>query len=131
MTVRGEKSSAPANSWWRAPVTILGTLLVVLAEFGLLTAVYERAAPVRNARIVVASLQAEMAAAAGGRPAALARDTAAAHARLRSLGVSKADLAMPVPKLAATLKARQHRLDIEAMLIYAGLLILASIGWMM
>jgi PAS domain S-box-containing protein len=117
------------SKWWRAPVTILGTILVVVAEFGLLAAVYERAAPVRTARVVVASLQGELAA-SGQTPALVARDTAAAHARLRSLGVSRADLAQPVDKLAATLKARQHRLDVEAMLTYVCLLILASLGWM-
>jgi diguanylate cyclase (GGDEF)-like protein/PAS domain S-box-containing protein len=111
-------------------VTILGTLLVVIAEFGLLTAVYERAAPVRNARIVVAALQAELAAPGARSSVEVARDTAAADARLRSLGVSKAELAQPVTKLAATLKSRQHRLDLEAMLSYAALLILASVGWM-
>ena len=130
MIVRGDSSSAPAGTWWRAPLTILGTLLVVLAEFGLLTAVYQRASPVRAERIVVAALQGEMTAAGSHGSAQLARDTAAAHARLKALGLSKADLAQPVAKLASTLKARQHRLDIEAMLIYAGLLILASFGWM-
>ncbi len=130
MSVRGDSSGAPTNTWWRAPLTILGTILVVVAEFGLLTAVYQRAAPVRNERIVVASLQGELAASAARPSAELARDLAADRARLRSLGVSQAELAQPVAKLAATLKARQHRLDIEAMLIYAGLLILASFGWM-
>ena len=101
-----------------------------LAEFGLLAAVYQRAAPVRAERIVVASLQGELAASDGRPSAALAHDTQAALARLRSLGLSQADLAQPVPKLAATLKARQHRMDIEAMLIYVGLLIFASFGWM-
>ena len=121
MTFRGNSSGTPTNPWWRAPLTILGTILVVVAEFGLLTAVYQRADPVRAERIVVASLQGET----------TAPEHAAAIARLRSLGLSKTDVTQPVTKLAATLKARQHRLDVEAMLIYAGLLILASFGWMM
>jgi diguanylate cyclase (GGDEF)-like protein/PAS domain S-box-containing protein len=137
----------------RALVTVLGTLLVVIAEFVLLTGVYERAVPVSRAEVVVASLDGQLQSAGGAQTDALARQarTVAAQADkagasetsvtavLRASQVSTADptqmpqltaLRQSVRELRQSLAGRRNSLDLQAKLLYASLLIFASFGWM-
>jgi hypothetical protein len=55
-----ETDSATPVSRARVLTTVLGTLLVVIAEFVLLTGVYERAIPVSRAEVVVAAVDGQL-----------------------------------------------------------------------
>jgi diguanylate cyclase (GGDEF)-like protein/PAS domain S-box-containing protein len=137
----------------RALVTVLGTLLVVIAEFVLLTGVYERAVPVSRAEVVVASLDGQLQSAGGAQTDALARQARTVAAQADKAGASEASVtavlrasqastASPtqVPQLTAlrqsvrglwqSLAGRRDTLDLQAKLLYAFLLIFASFGWM-
>ncbi|MGI8664482.1 MAG: putative bifunctional diguanylate cyclase/phosphodiesterase, partial [Jatrophihabitans sp.] len=146
---QGNPARAPvARS--RALVTVLGTLVVVTAEFVLLTGVYERAVPVSRAEVVVAALDGRLQSADPAQTAALARQAVQAADQAGRAGASAASVAA-VTRLAnatpagaeqlaalrsAVLQLRhelaRHRasLDLQAKALYAALLILASFGWM-
>ncbi len=148
--------SAPARTAHRrsrALITLLGTLLVVGAEFALLRAVYTRAAPTRAQVVVAAQLHGESLAARTAGPA-LGRDAAAALDQLAGRGVPagylrparaavaslQADRVTQDAALARLRAATAHlqsrlasdveSIDSQADLIYVGLLLLASVGWM-
>lgn len=135
----------------RAVVPVLGTLVVVVIEFVLLSAVYQRGAPVRDQRVLLAQLSGELRSAA---PAStLSNDVRAALAGLRSAGLSRARsdqllgqasslgaaphdtaraaaLRETVATMQHALSAEQARIDLEAELSYLALLVVASFGWM-
>jgi diguanylate cyclase (GGDEF)-like protein/PAS domain S-box-containing protein len=138
----------------RVPLTVLGTLLVVVLELALLTGVYHRGVPTREQRVSVAAFAGEIGTAGTGPSAAIAAaDGQALSQRLRQQGLHGAglsDLRQAADGLAQApadatrlnllrdragalsekLAARQHRLDTQAIYIYVTLLILASLGWM-
>jgi diguanylate cyclase (GGDEF)-like protein/PAS domain S-box-containing protein len=138
----------------RVPLTVLGTLLVVVLELALLTGVYHRGVPTREQRVAVADFAGEVATVTAGPSAATAAaDGQALYLRLRDRGLSSAGLTelrqaadglaqAPADAdrlntlrdrthaLSEQLAARQHRLDTQAVFIYITLLILASLGWM-
>lgn len=132
-------------------VPVLGTIAVVVLEFLLLTAVYQRGASVSHQRVLVADLQGVVRSGSG--PArvsaevlralpALRRSGLAAHRveELRQAAVADAQ-ARPAPRASYRLRsavsstgreltAQQSRINLQAKLIYAGLLLVASVGWM-
>jgi diguanylate cyclase (GGDEF)-like protein/PAS domain S-box-containing protein len=134
----------------RPAVTVLGVLLVVLAELALLTAVYHRPAAVRRQSVTQAQLQGILST-SGARPS-LANTIENYVGTLHSEGTSSQELA-PLSKaghtlaanptdpaalksvqtvnaaLGRTLKNRQNTIDNEAESIYILLLALASVGW--
>ncbi|MDQ2838384.1 MAG: EAL domain-containing protein [Actinomycetota bacterium] len=137
----------------RALTTLLGTVLVVAAEFVLLTGVYERAVPVSRAEVVVAALDGRLQMAGTAQTATLARQLLDAADQARSAGASSsslaqvrrsaglaisrptdpaqlADLRQSVTGLRQTLANRSASLDLQAKVLYAMLLVVASIGWM-
>jgi diguanylate cyclase (GGDEF)-like protein/PAS domain S-box-containing protein len=134
----------------RPAVTVVGVLLVVLAELALLTAVYHRPAAVRHQSVTQAQLQGILST-SSPRPS-LPNTVESYVATLRSQGTSSHDLAAlsqagrvlatkPTSvaalrnlqaanhALGATLSERQGNIDNQAEFIYILLLALASIGW--
>jgi diguanylate cyclase (GGDEF)-like protein/PAS domain S-box-containing protein len=133
----------------RLPMTVAGTLLIVVAEFVLLMAIYHRADPVRHQRGISVALVAGLHSAAGADAAADARNAVGALAKA---GVSSHDL-LPLraaatavathpqdPAALAQLRtvARElntdatHRVNtynLQAEFAYAALLLVASLGW--
>jgi diguanylate cyclase (GGDEF)-like protein/PAS domain S-box-containing protein len=156
MNVINEVASGPGQQGTgrrraRVPLTVLGTLLIVLGEFALLTAIYFRAEPVREQRLVMSTLSGALLEADGSQAVGL---TKAALDDLSGHGVSSARLApirlantalaadatdptrlaalrTTTDHLKASLAARQRSLDNEAELIYVGLLVGVSLGWML
>jgi diguanylate cyclase (GGDEF)-like protein/PAS domain S-box-containing protein len=135
----------------RTAVTVFAVFLVVLTEFGLLTAVYHRPSAVRTQRMTQARLAGTLAAA--DRPSLAVADTILNTViTLQSQGTSSRDLA-PLRQAAENLAAHptqgaaltqvrsadnalgarlsQHERDInaQATVIYVLLLALASFGW--
>ncbi len=147
-------AAAPSGNRWRGPLTVLGTVLVVVIEFFLLTGVYERADPVQRQQQVIAAMAGQWDVAdADSLPAVRAR-TGAALDRLTQLGVSGRDLAgirsadtaltvtggrlvgreritAAVDTLARQVADDKRWIDLEAKLIYGALLVIASFGWML
>ena len=139
----------PKPARGRLASTVLGTLLVVFAEFVLLSGVYERAVPVSRAELAVATLNGQLAAAPAGQVPLLSRQALAVLDKAAGAGASRATVTAvrrtttqdlpPAAKLAAlrqgtdalaaSLAARHRRLDDEARASYAVLLVLASVGW--
>ena len=144
------ESGEARSSRGRVLVTALGTLLVVAAEFGLLSLVYQRVQPVSHAQVTVANLQGRLAASGQAQVPSLARLADQAAEQGAEVGADKvavdsvrraaAAKASPGAKLAAlrrtigdlrdSLADRHARLDLEAHAAYAILLVLASFGWM-
>ncbi len=146
------EAAAPRSpvSRLRALITVAGTLLVVIAEFVLLTGVYERAVPVSRAEVVVASLDGQLQSAGSVQTDALARQARLVAAQAGKAGASEASVATvlrasaasttdpnrtaalreSVRQLLQSLTARRNTLDLQAKLLYAFLLIFASVGWM-
>ncbi|MCW2540439.1 MAG: hypothetical protein JWN95_2164 [Frankiales bacterium] len=146
--------SARRVSRVRVVLTILGTLLVVIGELALLSGVYHRGVPTRQQRVDLAAYAGQLqqvrpgpsaAALASGTPAViqtLRRDGVSAvrtepiAAAARSVATNPAgpanlgELRVATTTLSRTLSAQQHRIDQQAVFSYAGLLIFASIGWM-
>lgn len=144
------------NSRTRVLCTVAVTLLIVLSELALLTAIYHRSFPVRGQLQVQATLAGELNA-TGGAPGPVIGSSAADIAavaldRLAKRGLSTAalapartaqarlaadpanpnrrsDLRAAVNQLGATLSARQHQVDQQAELSYVALLVAASLGW--
>lgn len=132
-------------------VPVLGTIVVVVLEFLLLTAVYSRPSAVGAQRVVLAHLAGAVRADA---PAAQVRqEVLGALPALRSAGLSSVRLgelrraaadyaAAPhavsagsrlrelVASIGRGLAGEQARIDRQAKLIFAGLLTVASVGWM-
>jgi diguanylate cyclase (GGDEF)-like protein/PAS domain S-box-containing protein len=129
---------------------VLGTLVVVTAEFVLLSGVYERAVPVSRAEVAVAALDGQLRSAVPAQTAALARQALPVADRAASGGAAAttvadlrrtatanvsaprklAALRRDVGTLSTQLAERHRRLDRQAYLTYALMLVLASIGWM-
>ncbi len=151
------KAPRPVASGRRVALTILGTALVVVLEFALLMGVYQRVAPLHRQQRAVAQLQGEVRDAAAEAPsparrARISHDVDAALGTLTRAGLSRSDgaavrvantqlsgsapgaglstLRSSVDRLADSLRARQHALDVQAGFSYAGLLVIASFGWM-
>ena len=131
----------------RVVTTVAGTVLVVCAEFALLSGVYGRVGPVADAQVAVAGLHGQLQSATAAQAGALGQQavavsrqlsgTGVAPARLRETGASTASGAADLGSLRATvadvgraLAARHRRLDLQARLSYALLLVAASFGWM-
>jgi diguanylate cyclase (GGDEF)-like protein/PAS domain S-box-containing protein len=138
----------------RVSLTVLGTLLVVVGELLLLTAVYHRGTPTRQQRLVLATLSGQLQYATPGAAAQQAEaQTTLAIQQLRKDGLSATSLGnvgaartalatdpadmsqleklrAAVTDLDQQLAARQHTIDNQAEYIYAALLITASLGWM-
>jgi diguanylate cyclase (GGDEF)-like protein/PAS domain S-box-containing protein len=149
------------RAWWtrvRAPVLTALVLGVVFGEFLLLSAVYDRAKPVRTQRVVVAHLAGAVDAATvlqgAATPATLRyldSTTTRSESALRREGLSAAALAplskaaaglgatpsagaltrlrSAVTALSARLAGTQRRIDDQAISIYVLLLLAASVGW--
>ncbi len=150
MSGKADKSGPGGTSRTRALATVAATALVVTAEFALLTAVYDRAEPIRRDQVAVASLSGTLESATGRELTAAARGADAVLTGLSSSGVPRADLSAArrlaadtaadpagveqlrsaVRRLAVDLDHRQRTVNAEARLSYAGLLVLASLGWM-
>ncbi|HEX2903236.1 MAG TPA: EAL domain-containing protein [Jatrophihabitans sp.] len=134
----------------RLLATAAGTLVVVLLEFALLSAVYQRVQPTVQAQLAAAELSGRLASGSTAQLSGLARQAdlvadqaaAAGASRQRVAGVRAAVTAASSPvrelgalrtaldALRADLSARHRALDLQAHLAYAGLLIVASLGWM-
>ena len=125
--------------------TIGLVLLVVGAEFVLLFAVYHRGDDVRAQQVVAARLDGLARGGAdtgsGGRrphrsrPVARRRGCPAEtspRSSMRSTRPRRQPDALPAATAALTrrLADRSHRIDVQAGLIYVGLLVIASLGWM-
>ena len=147
-------AAAPSGNRWRGPLTVLGTVLVVVIEFFLLTGVYERREPVQRQQQVIAAMAGQWDVAdVGSLPAVRAR-TDAALDRLSQLGVSGRDLAgirsadmaltvtgdqlvgreriaAAVDTLSRQIAGDKRWIDLQAKLIYGALLVIASFGWML
>ncbi len=142
------RESAPP-SWSRIAATFVGTVLVLLVEFLVLSGVYHRSDAVDEQRIIVASLAGQVVSSPG---AAVLADTENALAGLGRAGLAQSnvsgieqaataleadpssvaartELRVAVDRLASSLQARQDSYDQQAELTYAVLLVLASIGW--
>jgi diguanylate cyclase (GGDEF)-like protein/PAS domain S-box-containing protein len=137
----------------RVVITLLATILVVAGEFGLLTVIYQRGEPTRNQHQVVATLAGEWRAAPAPTPGVVLDDTDAAIARLRRLHLGQAEVtalaagaatvrADPGSAPSARFRAQltdldnrlasdQRRIDDQAELIYAVVLVTVSIAWML
>ena len=131
----------------RALTTVAGTVLVVCAEFALLSGVYGRVGPVADAQVAVAGLRGQLQSATAAQTSVLGRQAVTisrqlsgagvSTARLRATGAGAASGAADLPALRASvddlsdaLAARHRRLDLQARLAYALLLVAASLGWM-
>jgi diguanylate cyclase (GGDEF)-like protein/PAS domain S-box-containing protein len=137
--------------------TVAGTVLVVCAEFAMLSGVYGRVGPVADAQVAVAGLHGQLqwatatqttatqttatqTKALGRQAVAVSRQlsgTGVPASRLRETGASVAAGAADLASLRATvadvdraLAERHRRLDLQARLSYALLLVAASLGWM-
>jgi len=142
-----------AVSRGRVLATVAGTLLVVCAEFALLSGVYGRVGPIVRAEVTVADLDGRLQAAPASSTAALGRQAVTVSQRLpgspdrlRQAGERAAaepsvsgtseppaaltELRAAVATVRRDLAARRHALDLQARLSYAALLVLASFGWM-
>jgi diguanylate cyclase (GGDEF)-like protein/PAS domain S-box-containing protein len=135
----------------RSALTVVAVLLVVMAEFVLLTSVYRRPAAVHHQRLTQAQLAGTLWAPRSPTPAVLS-DVSQGLQTLRSQGVSSRDLA-PLRQAVAGLEAQprsvvaldrtrvadsalgltlanhQRGIDDQAEKIYVILLALASVGW--
>jgi diguanylate cyclase (GGDEF)-like protein/PAS domain S-box-containing protein len=148
------ESAAPTFvSRVRVVITLLATILVVAGEFALLTVIYQRGEPTRNQHQIVATLAGEWRAAPVPAPAAVLSDTDAAIAKLRGLHLAGRELAAltaavaeartdpgtaasarlsgQVTELDHRLATDQRRIDDQAEIIYAVVLITVSIAWML
>ncbi|MEO6700938.1 MAG: EAL domain-containing protein [Jatrophihabitantaceae bacterium] len=144
----GAERAAP-GSLVRIVSTVLGTLLVVTAEFVLLTGVYERTVPVGRSEVVVAALDGQLQQANPGQSATLAGSATVAANQARRAGASAgavravrqaaaepdpvrrlAGLTGSVQALRDDLAHRHSILNLQAKLLYASMLVLASFGWM-
>jgi len=135
----------------RVTVTAAATLLVVVAEFLLLSFVYRRVQPIEQAQLAVAGVSGELRSASAGQLPELARSAdaaatqaaragasasavaavrAAANRRGGSASAQLAELRASTTALHQSLDAGHDRLDTEAYGSYAVLLVLASLGWM-
>ena len=132
----------------RIAMTIAGTLLVVVIEFLLLSAVYHRAAPITHQRLLVAGMSGELRTSAGGsqlgtdvlnglpalRAAGLSSSRAevlrAAAAAARSDAGQLGRLREVVASTSRALSDQAAGLDLQAELSYVVLLAIASVGWM-
>ncbi|KQS66650.1 hypothetical protein ASG41_09260 [Modestobacter sp. Leaf380] len=134
----------------RVVLTLLGTLTVIGVEFLLLFGVYVRSSPVADQREVVSRVAGELSMATPTDTAALSRSLQDAAAQLRDLGASPEQAASltsaatslalgvdspvaardAVAELSTELADRAAVLDVQAGLIYAGMLVVASVGWM-
>lgn len=137
-------SEPPSRSKLAGSWTVLCTLLLIGGEL-LLSAVYERAAPVRSERVAAAFVAGSLAAdAARGIPATVSAATVGAE--LSSHGVRAADVrtvradlpagqvpisraSAAVGRLQAALQSRQRSLDHQALGSCVGLLLIVSVGW--
>lgn len=150
MQKAAKRTGATGSSRSRVLVTVIGTLVVVLAEFALLSMVYQRVQPTAQAQISVANLDgrlasgdsaqvlglsqaarlvADEAGSAGASQQLVAAVRAAADAR-STPAAKLTSLRQAVTDLKAELAARHARLDLQAHLAYVVLLVLASFGWM-
>ncbi|WP_162245563.1 bifunctional diguanylate cyclase/phosphodiesterase [Modestobacter sp. Leaf380] len=147
---RSVDESAPRASRVRVVLTLLGTLTVIGVEFLLLFGVYVRSSPVADQREVVSRVAGELSMATPTDTAALSRSLQDAAAQLRDLGASPEQAASltsaatslalgvdspvaardAVAELSTELADRAAVLDVQAGLIYAGMLVVASVGWM-
>ncbi|WP_096302645.1 bifunctional diguanylate cyclase/phosphodiesterase [Jatrophihabitans sp. GAS493] len=148
MTDVPASSETVAASRLRAAATVLGTVLVVFAEFMLLAYVYDRVAPVSRDQVVIASLAGRLHAAT---PNVTGDEVGAAVNRLNGSGVSAShltaarqaaatynatdpaastELQHDIDRLGEDLAARHRTLDVEAKFAYVALLVIASFGWM-
>ena len=131
----GDVGTGASTSALRGPLTVLGTLAVIGVEFVLLFGVHLRSAPVAEQRVVVAQVagalstgaDVDLVAAAGRLAAAGADDDRVAE--LRGAGVGAAGAAR-VDALATELADDASSLDVQAALAYGGMLVVASVGWM-
>ncbi len=145
----------PLRTNRRVPITVFFTLLIVVGEFAFLSAVYLRAQPVRQQRVLAASFAGQLHTVTTGGPAEqVARQTSSFLQSMAKSGADAGELAavrrtgetlVTNPDSAAALAglrtaadqledhvtARQHALDRQAEYVYAGLLIVVSIGWML
>jgi diguanylate cyclase (GGDEF)-like protein/PAS domain S-box-containing protein len=133
-------------SAWRAGLTVLGTLAVITAEFLLLHGVYDRAQPVQAQSVLVAELRGELAMAGDVDARAVSAGVRRTADALQDVGASEEDVAAlraatagpavldtvrtETALLAQDLADRKDRLDLEAALAYASMLVVASVGWM-
>ena len=154
MTGSAPHPGVPRTGAWRIPLTILGTVLIVAAEFALLMAVYRSPNSVQHQQLLAQTLTGRAAATQPGPTAATLADELPAglraltraglsSGRARAVTDAAAQLA-DAPNDAARLTAIQTALaslnkhlvsarqwaDRRAELIYAGLLVIVSIGWM-
>ncbi|HET6210953.1 MAG TPA: PAS domain S-box protein, partial [Jatrophihabitans sp.] len=144
----GPETAAPVSRL-RILATVFGTLLVVTAEFVLLTGVYERAVPVSRAEVVVAAVDGQLQSAGTGQATTLARQASTAARQAGRAGASgeavqqAAQAVLDHPNQATltalgrathallhTLDRRRTTLDLQAKALYASMLVLASFGWM-
>ncbi|MBV9820693.1 MAG: EAL domain-containing protein [Actinobacteria bacterium] len=131
----------------RVLTTVVGTVLVVCAEFALLNGVYSRVGPVADGQVAVAGLGGQLRSASASQTQALGRQAVSLSgqlsgsrvptAGLRAAGAAAASgtgdlrrLSAAVADVDRVLAARHRRLDLEARLSYALLLVVASLGWM-
>ncbi|MPQ99982.1 EAL domain-containing protein [Modestobacter sp. I12A-02628] len=127
----------------RAALTVLGTLLVIGVEFLLLYGVYHRAAPVETQRVVVARLAGDLTGTAGGPPVTdlvtrAADDLSDAGLdgddvdRLRAAAAgTPAEARAAADALGERLAEHSRSLDVQAAAVYAAMLVVASVGWML
>ena len=150
MTQHEATGTKPQGSPWRILLTVLGTLAVIGLEFVLLFGVYSRATPVAEERAIVAEAVGQLSVATPRDAAALADSLARAADRLADLdapadqvavvaaagvavqgppgGADEARLA--VTDLDADLADLAAALDVQAVVAYVGMLVIASVGWM-
>ena len=125
--------------------TVALVVAVVFAEFMLLSFVYHRGDDVRSQRLIATHLTGALQARTGerdhprGRPHRRAATGCGRCVRCRSRTLadgarerrsSVADLRADAARLSTTLGDRSNQIDVQADLIYIGLLIVASLGWM-
>ncbi len=150
MTRHEATGTTPKGSPWRILATVLCTLAVIGAEFLLLHGVYARATPVAAQRVVVAEVAGQLSLALPRDAADLAASLGRAAEQLADLGAPETQVAVlsgaaaavqgtpealgkaraVVAGLDADLADRAGALDAEAVVAYVGMLVIASIGWM-
>jgi len=131
----------------RVLTTVAGTVLVVCAEFLLLSGVYGRVGPVADAQVAVAGLRGQLHSATAAQTQTLGQQAITLSRQVSGAGVSTDGLraagagavsgTTTLPRLRAavddlsrSLADRHRHLDLEARLAYAMLLVIASLGWM-
>ena len=150
MTPHEAAGTKPKGSPWRILVTVLGTLAVIGVEFVLLYGVYSRATPVAEQRAAVAEVVGQLSVAVPADAAALADSLDRAAAQLADLGAPDDQVAVvavaaaavqdspgalaeartAVTDLDAELADHAASLDVQAIVAYVSMLVIASVGWM-